>query len=96
MEFLQQLLPVIIYFLLCILIVVVIILLINVIITLKNANKLLEDVQNKSKKLDGIFNAIESVSTSVSGLGDKVIKSIKKVLTNFLKKKRKDEDLEDE
>ena len=96
MEFLQQLLPVIIYFLLCILIIVVIILLINVIITLKNANKLLEDIQNKSKKLDGVFNAIDSVSSSVSGLGDKFVKSVKKVLTNFLRKKRKEEDLEDE
>jgi len=92
MEFLQQLLPVIIYSLLCILIVVVIILLINVIITLKHANKLLEDIENKSKKLDGIFNAIDSVSSSFTGIGDKIVKLISKAF----KRKRKEEDLEDE
>jgi len=96
MEFLQQLLPIIIYSLLCVLIVVIIILLINVIITLKHANKLLEDIENKSKKLDGIFNAIDSVSSSFTGIGDKIVKFASKVFKNFSKRKRKEEDLEDE
>ncbi len=96
MEFLQQLLPIIIYSLLCVLIVVIIILLINVIITLKHANKLLEDIENKSKKLDGIFNAIDSVSSSFTGIGDKIVKFASKAFKNFSKRKRKEEDLEDE
>jgi len=94
MEFLQQLLPVILYALLCILVVVLVILVIHVIKVLKNVNILIEDIENKSRKLDGVFNAINSVSNSFAGFGDKVVafltKSFKKV-TRKRKEEKKDE-----
>lgn len=96
MDFLQQLVPIILYFLLCILVVVIIILVIKLIKILKNVNILLEDIQNKSQKLDGVFNVIDNVSTSVSSFGDKIVKFISTSIKKILKKKRKEEDLEDE
>ena len=96
MEFLQQLVPVILYFLLCILVVVLIILFIRVIKILKNVNELVEDIQNKSRKLDGVFNVVDNVSTSISNFGDKIVKVISTSIKKFIKKKRKEEDLEDE
>ena len=96
MEFLQQLVPVILYFLLCIFVVVLIILVIKTIKILQNVNILLEDIQNKSRKLDGVFNVIDNVSTSISSFGDKIVKAISTAITKFFKKKRKEEDLEDE
>ena len=95
MDFLQQLVPVILYFLLCILVVVLIILVIKTIKILKNVNILLEDIQNKSKKLDGVFNVVDNVSTSVASFGDKIVSFISTSITKFFRKKRKD-DLEDE
>lgn len=96
MEFLQQLVPVILYFLLCILVIVLIVLVIKVIKILKNVDILLEDIQSKSRKLDGIFNVIDNVSTSVSSFGDKIVKFISTSIKKILKKKRKVEDFEDE
>ena len=90
MEFLQQLFPVILYGLLCILVVVLVILVINAIKVLKNVNILVEDIEGKSRKLDGIFNAIDTVSNSFTSFGDKIAG----MLTKYLKKvtrKRKEE-----
>jgi len=95
MEFLQDLLPVIIYVLLSILIIVVIILIINLIKTIKNVNILLEDVENKSKKLDGLFNTIDNVSSSISGFGDKMVNFLKKLFKKALKKKKEEEDIDE-
>ena len=90
MEFLQQLLPVILYGLLSILVIVVIILLIHVIKTIKNVNILLEDIENKSKKLDVLFNAIDSVSSSISGFGDKFAKFLTSAFKKVVRKKREE------
>ena len=92
MEFLQQLFPVILYFLLCILVVVFIILIIKLIQVLKNVNVLLEDIEGKSQKLNGVFDAVDKVSTSVSGLGDKIVKFASTKLTKYFKKKKKPSD----
>lgn len=94
MEFLQELLPVILFSLLSILVIVLIILIINVIKTIKQVNVLLEDIENKSKKLDGIFNAVDSVSSSISNFGDKIVKFLTSTIKKRVKKK-KEEDLDE-
>jgi len=94
MEFLQELLPVILYSLLSILVVVLIILIINAIKTIKQVNVLLEDIENKSKKLDGVFDVVDNLSSSISNFGDKIVKFFSTSIKKIVKKKKKEEENE--
>ena len=92
MEFLQLLLPVILYILLCILVVVIIILIINAIKTLKIVNSLVQDIESKSRKLDGIFDVIDKVSNSFASFGDKILGFLTTSFKKVLKKRKEDEE----
>lgn len=93
MEFLNQLLPIIIYFLLSILLVVVIIFVIKAIKLLKSVNVLLEDIENKSQKLNGAFDLVDQITNSISKASDKAVKYISTTIKNFFKKRKKEEDI---
>ena len=73
MECLNVVFPVILYTLGAILLIVLIILCLKVIGTLKKVDKVVDDVENKVGKLDGVFSIIDKSTDAVSLVSDKII-----------------------
>lgn len=91
MEFLSQLLPIIIYFLLIIVIVVGIVLGIKLIITMDKVLNLVDDVQDKVNKVTPIFNAFGFISDKMSGVITTVVGSIENLISNIFIRNRREE-----
>jgi len=98
MEILYQILPIVIYALLSVLLIVLIVLGIKLIDTVNKTNAVLDDIEKKSKSLDGIFSTIDNVTDAVSLVGDKLVDGIASLVGKVLsfRKKKKVEDDEDE
>jgi len=97
MEFLKDLFPVILYFLLIILVVVLIVLVVRVLGTLKKVDQVVDDVNHKVNKLNGLFNAIDSATDTLSIMSNRVVSIITNGLEKlFTKKSKKKEDEADE
>ena len=95
MGVLYEVLPLIIYALLSILLVVLIILGIKLIDTVNKTNAVLDDIEKKSKSLDGIFATIDNVTDAVSLISDRLVDGIAGVvgkLFSFKKKKKEEEE----
>ena len=97
MEILYQLLPILIYVLLAVLLVVLIVLGVKLIDTVNKTNAVLDDIEKKSKSLDGIFSTIDNVTDAVSMVSDRLVDGIAGLIGKLfsLRKKRKKEE-EDE
>lgn len=81
----------------CIALITFIFLLVKLIITLGKVDKLVDDITEKSKKVDGVFNIVDKATDAVSSVSDKFISVIFNTvtgITNKFKKKGKDEDYE--
>lgn len=94
LEFLNDVFPIILFFLGAVLLVMLIILVTNLIDTAKKINIILDDVEEKSRSLDGLFNAIDSFGDTVSNVNLKMISFVGNVfgkLSSFKKKKKKKE-----
>ena len=89
MEFASQIMPIILCLLLCILIVVTTVFVYKLIITINKANDLLDDVQKKVHKLDGLFDAIDRGSDAINTVYDKISGVIGGTLFKLFRKKRK-------
>ena len=93
MEFLGELLPIILYFLGAVLLIVIIILLTKLIGTVERLNVLLDDIEGKSQSLNGLFAAIERVGNTInkanSGITGFVTNLTKKIVKAGKKIKRK-------
>lgn len=89
MDFLGQVLPIILYFLGAVLLVVVIILVTNLIDTVKKVNIILDDVEAKSRSLDGLFNAIDSFGDTVSDVNLKLISFVGNVVDKIMSLRKK-------
>ena len=88
-EFLQIML----YFGLIVLIVIFIILGIKLIKTLTKVDQIIDDVNNKMDKVDGVFNIIDRTTDYASSISDKIIGAISSFVGMFFKKKKgNDED----
>lgn len=96
MESLMEFLPIMLYSLTIVLVIVFIILGIKLIYTIDRANAILEDVEKKSKSLNGFFNVIDSVTDTLSVLSDTVVSSVTSIIGKLIPKKRKKERNEDE
>lgn len=98
MEFLGQVLPIILLFLGAVLLVVLIILVTNLIDTVKKVNIILDDVEEKSKSLNGLFNAIDNLGDTVSNVNLKMISFVGNIADKLmsLKKKKKKNKIEEE
>lgn len=95
MEALYQFLPILIYVLLAILLVVLIVLGIKLIDTVNRTNAVLDDIEKKSKSLNGIFTTIDNITDAVSMFSDKIVDGIASIVGkafSFKKKKNKMED----
>ncbi len=89
MDFLLDLLPIILYSLGIILLVVLIVLSIKLIHTIDKTNKILDDAYNKTKSLSGIFNAIDRVTDVLSGVSDTLVGVITSGINRMIGKKKR-------
>ena len=89
----MQVLPVILYCLGIVLLVVLIILSIKLIHTVDKTNKILDDIYNKTRSLNGLFDAIDKVTDTLCTLSDSVVGKVTSVIGKiFPKRKRKKDD----
>lgn len=92
MECVNEVFPVILYFLLSILLVVLIVLCIKVINTLTKVNKVVDDVNFKVNKLNGVFNIIDSTTDALSLASDKIVDFIANGISNLFSRKNKNKE----
>jgi len=86
------------YLLGVVLLVVLIILGLKMINLVDKSNEILDDVNDKVKSLDGLFNAINMTTSALSSVGDKIMNGVTSIFGKIVgrKKKKKKEDLFDE
>jgi len=96
MEILYQILPIIIYILLSGLLVVLIILGIKLIETVNKTNAVLDDLEKKSKSLDGVFSTIDNITDVVSSASEKLIDGVASLIGKLLSMKKRKKKKEDE
>ena len=95
MEALYEVLPIIIYMLIAVLLVVLIILGIKLIDTANKTNAVLDDIEQKSKTLDGLFGTVDRITDAFTIVSDKVIDGIAGLIGkafSFKKKKKEEEE----
>ena len=90
MEFINDVLPIILYGLLSILVVFLIVFIYKMIITLNKANVILDDIYIKVKKLDSLFEVVDKGTDVLNLISSKVTNIVGTVL-NIFKRKRKDD-----
>ena len=92
-------LPILLYTLGSILLVVLIILGIKLIQTVDRANAILDDIEEKSKSLDGLFSMFDNISNGIAIVGDRVVDGIAGMVSSFFHKRKtrkiKEEEMED-
>ena len=98
MIFLQEFLPIIIYFLLIILLIVGIILGVKAIKAIEKVEQVVDDVNKKVESLNGFFSVIDFTTDKIVSLSDKLIDLIVNGFSKlfFKKKKVKKENMEEE
>jgi len=89
MDVLNEVLPIILYFLGAVLLIVVIILVTRLISTVDKVNILLDDVEEKSQSLNGLFDAIGKVGDTLSAANNRLTGFIAGVASKMFKEKRK-------
>lgn len=89
MEVLNDILPIILYFLGAVLLIVVIILISKLITTVDKVNILLDDVEGKSQKLNGLFDAVEKLGDTLSVANNKITGVVAGVINKLFKGKKK-------
>ena len=77
---LAELLPILLYVALITLVIALIVLVVKVINTLKKVDLILDDVNQKMVKVDGLFNVIDNMTDYAASLSDRIIGGI----TNFI------------
>ena len=91
-----EFLPILLYLLGIALLIILIILGIKLIHTIDKTNDILDDAYNKSKSLDGVFDAIDHVTDTLSTVSDTIVgaltSAVGKVFSRKNKKKEIDED----
>ena len=89
MEFMSQLMPIIVYILLAVLLIVLIILVIKLLSTVDKTNAVLDDIEEKSRSLNGVFGAIDSITDTISMASDKLIDGIAAIVGKVVNRRRK-------
>ena len=85
----NEILPNVLYILGSILLVVLIILGIKLIQTVDRANAILDDLEEKSKSLNGLFTVVDNVSNAIAVVGDRVVDGIAGMVSSFFHKRKK-------
>lgn len=97
MTFLQEFLPIIIYFLLIIILVIGIILGIKAIQTIGKVEKVVDDVNDKVQSLNGFFHIVDFTTDKIVSLTDHVVDGISGLFQKlFLRTKKKTKEKKEE
>ena len=98
MEDMVHYFPIVLYVLGAVLLIILIILGIKLIHTIDKTNMILDDAYNKTKSLNGIFAAIDSVTDTLSSISDSLVGVVSSVVSKVLpkRKKNKKEEIEEE
>lgn len=89
---LNELLGLILYICLIVLVIVFIVLGIRLIKTQKKVDNVIDDVNKKMDKVDGVFNIIDKTTDYTATISDKIIGAISGFIASLLKKKKGMED----
>ncbi len=95
MDYLQTVLPIIIYFLLIVILIVGIILGIRLIRTMTKIEKVVDDVNQKVESLNGLFRIIDFTTDKIVGLTDTIVEKLSLLVSKLFfgrNKKRKEEE----
>ena len=96
MEFLNEALPIILYVLCAVLLVAVIILVTKLIKTVDKTNAILDDVEEKSKSLNGLFYAIDSITDTISSVNDRIVDKLLGFFGKMFGRRKKNEREDDD
>ena len=96
MEFLSQVLPIVVYILLIMLIIVGIILGIKIIITIDKVTKIVDDVNEKFTKISPLLDTFGFISNKMSDIIGTVFGAAENLITKLFLNKKKVESEEDE
>ena len=86
---LNKVLPIILYIALIVLVITLIVLIIRLMKTLKKVDGVLDDVNSKMEKVDGVFTLIDQTTEYANSLSDRIINSISNFVNSILKRKKK-------
>jgi len=89
MEALLEYYPLVLYILGTVLLIILIILGIKLIKTVNQTNVILQDAYNKTKSLNGLFSAIDSITDTLSSVSDSIVSNITGIIGKIFNKKRK-------
>ncbi len=92
---LNELLPILLYLFLIILVIILIILGIKLIKTLTKIDDVIDDVNGKMRKVNGVFEIIDKTTDYASTISDKIVNGISNFVNSLFKKKKGNDD-EDE
>ncbi len=96
MACINEVFPVILYFLGSILLIALIVLVIKAIKTLSKVNKFVAEIDDKQKKLNGVFDIIDNTADALSIFSDKLVIMITTAIKGLFSKKSKKEEEENE
>lgn len=89
MDALMEFFPIIIYTLSIIIMVLLMVLIVKLIHTVDKANIILDDVEKKTKSLNGLFHVIDGVTDTLSVFTDTAVSTIVQIFGKILPKKKK-------
>lgn len=89
---LTEFLAILLYFGLIVLVIICIVLGINLIKTLKKVDKVIDDVNGKMNKVNGVFDIIDRTTDYASSISDKIISAISSFVGVLLRKKKGNDD----
>lgn len=96
MQEMLEFFPIILYLLGSVLLVVLIILGVKLIYTVNKTNEILDDAYNKTKSLNGLFNAIDSVTDTLSNLSDSIVSNITGIIGKVFNKRKKSKEIDED
>lgn len=91
MACMNEIFPIILYALGSILLIALIILTVKVIKTVKKVNEVVDDLNNKSRKLNGVFDIVDNATDALSIMSDKVVNFLVNGIVNLFTRKKKEE-----
>ena len=95
MDFLMMVLPVILYVLGIVLVAILIIIGVKLIYTIDKTNQILDDIENKSKSLNGVFEIVDSVTDSLSIISDTIVDGLVGLVSRIFKRKRREKEIDE-
>ena len=95
MDFLMMVLPIILYVLGIVLVGILIIIGVKLIYTIDKTNNILDDIEKKSKSLNGVFDIVDNVTDSLSIISDTVVEGIVGLISRIFKKRKREKEIDE-